>query len=100
MAEEIDLRRPQFGNRYLLNEDDVFEHNAWKKPMHGSRYLVNKNRVFEFNAWDDVEWDEKQESEALKKVQANSVVKLSEDEINKYDNEANKISRIGFKSYW
>lgn len=59
--------RPQFGNRYLSNEKDVFQHNAW----------------------DDVKWDNEQEQEALKKVQQNSIVKLSSEEIEKYDSQAN-----------
>ncbi|XP_062550335.1 tRNA N(3)-methylcytidine methyltransferase Mettl2 isoform X2 [Armigeres subalbatus] len=56
--EEIsnDVKRPQFGNRFLSNEDDVFRHNAW----------------------DNVEWDEEQEHAALEGVRKNSTVKMSD----------------------
>ncbi|KAF7266590.1 hypothetical protein GWI33_020096 [Rhynchophorus ferrugineus] len=62
-----------------------------KKPKFGSRYLLDKTRTFQFNAWDDVEWDENQEQEALKKVQANSVIKFSNEDIAKYENDAYKF---------
>lgn len=51
-------RRPQFGNRFLSEDDDVFQHNAW----------------------DNVEWDEEQERTALESVRKNSSVKMNEAE--------------------
>ncbi|XP_058458597.1 tRNA N(3)-methylcytidine methyltransferase Mettl2 isoform X2 [Malaya genurostris] len=59
-------KRPQFGNRFLSTDDDVFRHNAW----------------------DNVEWDEEQEKIALESVQKNSSVKLNPDEALKLETEA------------
>ncbi|XP_058831998.1 tRNA N(3)-methylcytidine methyltransferase Mettl2 isoform X2 [Topomyia yanbarensis] len=65
VTEEED-KRPQFGNRFLSSNDDVFQHNAW----------------------DNVEWDEQQEQVALDSVQKNSSVKLNPDEVLKLETEA------------
>ncbi|XP_044253785.1 methyltransferase-like protein isoform X2 [Tribolium madens] len=61
-------KRPQFGNRHLTDDDNVFQHNAW----------------------DDVEWDEEQENQARDKVRINSEVKIPNSVIEKYENEADK----------
>lgn len=60
--------RPQFGNRFLSADDDVFQHNAW----------------------DNVEWDEEQEHAALEGVKKNSSVKMSEEAVARLEEEADQ----------
>uniref|UniRef100_A0A2M4BTI4 tRNA N(3)-methylcytidine methyltransferase n=1 Tax=Anopheles marajoara TaxID=58244 RepID=A0A2M4BTI4_9DIPT len=60
--------RPQFGNRFLSEGDDVFQHNAW----------------------DNIEWDEEQERAALDGVKKNSTMKLSAEEVERLSTEADR----------
>ncbi|XP_044742560.1 tRNA N(3)-methylcytidine methyltransferase METTL2 [Chrysoperla carnea] len=61
-------RRPQFGNRYLEDETEVFEHNAW----------------------DDVEWTDELENEAKLKILKNSKITLNSENIHDYENNAHE----------
>ncbi|KPI94420.1 Methyltransferase-like protein [Papilio xuthus] len=60
--------RPQFGNRFLENVDEVFKHNAW----------------------DNVQWDEEQEKAAQEKVEKNSIVTFTEDRLRDLEENADK----------
>ncbi|ESO12559.1 hypothetical protein HELRODRAFT_187911 [Helobdella robusta] len=64
--------------------------NNGKRPPRVNRPLLDANKVFQFNNWDNVDWDEEMESDARKKVEANSTIKLSSDEQEKYEKDANK----------
>ncbi|XP_055626168.1 tRNA N(3)-methylcytidine methyltransferase Mettl2 isoform X2 [Toxorhynchites rutilus septentrionalis] len=67
-AEEgaTNTKRPQFGNRFLSEDDDVFQHNAW----------------------DNVEWDDEQEQAALESIRKNSTVKVKDDDALRLETEA------------
>ncbi|XP_076232460.1 methyltransferase-like protein [Calliopsis andreniformis] len=66
--DESNEKRPQFGNRTLSSNDNVFQHNAW----------------------DNVTWDEEQQKLAQLKVNENSTVTLPDEKIFEYEHEANK----------
>ncbi|OWR44988.1 methyltransferase protein 2-A [Danaus plexippus plexippus] len=64
--------------------------NTDKRPQFGNRLLENVDEVFKHNAWDNVQWDVEQEEAAAKKVQQNSVIKLSDENIKDLGENANK----------
>ncbi|XP_053609174.1 tRNA N(3)-methylcytidine methyltransferase Mettl2 isoform X2 [Plodia interpunctella] len=68
MEESDTEKRPQFGNRFLENVDEVFKHNAW----------------------DNVQWDAEQENAAKAKVEQNSQVTFSEDHVKSLEENADK----------
>lgn len=51
-----------------------------KRPQFGNRQLTSENEVFKHNAWDNVEWTDDQEQQALEIVQKQSLNKMTEEE--------------------
>ncbi|XP_011549749.3 tRNA N(3)-methylcytidine methyltransferase METTL2 [Plutella xylostella] len=68
MEESSSDRRPQFGNRFLENAEEVFKHNAW----------------------DNVQWDSEQEEAAKQKVEQNSQITINEDQLKNLEENADK----------
>ncbi|XP_072270698.1 tRNA N(3)-cytidine methyltransferase METTL2A isoform X2 [Pyxicephalus adspersus] len=62
-----------------------------KRPQFGNRFLKDPGQVFQHNAWDNVQWTEEQEAAAKKKVQENSSQPLSPEQQEKYENKASNF---------
>lgn len=60
-----------------------------KKPQFGNRYLTDPGDVYQHNAWDDMEWTEELERNAEEKVNSNSLQLVEPDAQEKYEAEAN-----------
>lgn len=77
--------------RQILNLRHCYEHTRFrKKPPLGDRYLTDPSQAFSFNSWDNVVWDDQQEQQARENVDKNSTVTLTEAELLKYDEEADR----------
>nr|CAB3263776.1 methyltransferase-like protein 6 [Phallusia mammillata] len=59
-----------------------------KRPVFGNRFLSETDNVFQHNAWDNVEWTKEQETEARKITQGHSCEPLPEDEKDNLLNDA------------
>ncbi|XP_061928640.1 tRNA N(3)-methylcytidine methyltransferase METTL2 isoform X2 [Apis cerana] len=75
-------------------EEDIskFQQNESnnKRPQFGNRILSNNNNVFQHNAWDNIIWDEEQQNLAKQKVNENSTITMSDEKIWEYEHEAYK----------
>lgn len=56
-----------------------------KRPQFGNRFLTGDRNVFEHNAWDDVAWSEDLQRTAEEKIRLNSERLLSEEQEMEYD---------------
>lgn len=66
------------------------EESEKKRPQFGGRLLSENENVFQHNAWDNVTWDKEQLELSLRKVDANSVITKSAEELQDYEDEADK----------
>lgn len=94
MTEESNEARKQFGNRYLNEGENVFKHNAWYVfhfRFHSHLILLTQNFLSIGDYRDDVQWDDEQEANALAKVELNSTVIMSKEEVENFESNADSF---------
>ncbi|KAG8176594.1 hypothetical protein JTE90_026843 [Oedothorax gibbosus] len=72
-----------------MENDEVEATENRKKPQFGTRYLKDQDEVFQHNAWDDVEWNDDLIKSAEDKLKLNSQTLVSVENQEKYEAEAN-----------
>ncbi len=61
-----------------------------KRPQFGTRYLKEDDDVYQYNAWDSVEWDAKQQEAAEHIISSQLKAKMSLEEFKKIDTHADE----------
>ncbi|RNA41654.1 methyltransferase 2-A [Brachionus plicatilis] len=59
-----------------------------KRGQFGNRFLTDEKNVFQFNAWDNVEWDQELLNQAEEKIKINSSVLMSTDKAKQFEDNA------------
>lgn len=62
--------------------------NDPKRPQFGNRRLMDKDKVFEHNAWDNVDWDDDLLEEARRKVAVNSETLMDKEKRERLERDA------------
>ncbi|NXP43798.1 METL2 protein, partial [Heliornis fulica] len=65
-------------------------HQSSRRPAVplGSRILTDTSKVFEHNMWDHMQWSQEEEENAKKRAAENSLVKVQQEDQDKYEREA------------
>uniref|UniRef100_A0A915KEX7 Methyltransferase-like protein 2-A n=1 Tax=Romanomermis culicivorax TaxID=13658 RepID=A0A915KEX7_ROMCU len=72
---------------FIAQNDDLDQFNR-KRPQFGGRFLNDESEIFQYNAWDDVEWNDEQKFLAQEKIQKNCSKLMPEEDSELLENRA------------